>query len=161
MTKEQAVEMMNLMNRFRVLAKKNKINKISHAEFFLLVNLEKGLKKKEQNNNDTKIPGIKVSELLKEVDSSMPAISKLLRSVEQKGYVTRIQGDKDRRAVYLNITNDGKEIMEHEKLRCDMLMKHMLESIDEDEMKEFMVTLEKIYDCLKKEMEAEVNDKDN
>ena len=49
------------------------------------------------------------SDIAKRLGITAPAVSKMLRSMEEKGYVERRVDEKDRRNTRVSITPDGKE----------------------------------------------------
>lgn len=50
-------------------------------------------------------------EIAEELELSCSNTSKVLRSVEEKGFVERVLGEKDRRQMYFNLTKTGLEII--------------------------------------------------
>ena len=49
--------------------------------------------------------------------SDLSNASKVIRSVEVKGFIERILGDKDKRQMYFSLTERGKELIL--SLKCD------------------------------------------
>lgn len=82
-------------------------------EFYMLSTLKKlrDEQEKEAELSQTIIPpGIKVSELSRVVSISMPGVSQTISTLEKHGYVERIASNKDRRLVYVNLTEAGKQL---------------------------------------------------
>ena len=55
---------------------------------------------------------ITVAETARLTDSSMPAVSRTLRSLSQKGYIKRILDENDRRSVRIAATEKGKKTLD-------------------------------------------------
>lgn len=58
--------------------------------------------------NNISCEGIRISDLSRMSHSSMPAVSQIIRSLEDKGYVVRKTSQKDRRAVFVTLTEKGE-----------------------------------------------------
>jgi len=50
-------------------------------------------------------------EIADEISLTCSNTSKLIRSVEEKGYIKRVLGDKDKRQMYFVLTKEGKKIL--------------------------------------------------
>ena len=75
-----------------------------------------GLRKSEfvmleiiERENGNREQGVLASDIAKRLRITAPAVSKMLRSMEEKGYVERRVDEKDRRNTRVSITPDGKE----------------------------------------------------
>lgn len=82
-------------------------------EFFMLSTLKKLLEEQEKEAELSLTiipPGIKVSELSRVVSISMPGVSQTISTLEKHGYVKRIASSKDRRLVYVNLTEAGTQL---------------------------------------------------
>ncbi len=78
-------------------------------------------------------------------------MSKVLSSLEQKGYIKRVSVDTDRRLKKITLTEKAFCIADKIKSNSEDLEKKMIQSISEDELKIFKQTLEKIKQNLMKE----------
>lgn len=59
-------------------------------------------------------------EIADEINLTCSNTSKLLRSVEEKGYVSRVLGERDKRQMYFELTKIGKEKLkeiEHDNIQ--------------------------------------------
>lgn len=50
-------------------------------------------------------------EIAEQINLTCSNTSKLIRSVEEKGYIKRVLGDKDKRQMYFVLTKEGKKIL--------------------------------------------------
>lgn len=69
------------------------------------------------------------TELSGAMEVTKPAISKMLNVLEDKGYIERKQDPKDRRAVYVTLTEKGREVRDESmnimKTAVDRIIKQM------------------------------------
>ncbi|WP_373485747.1 MarR family winged helix-turn-helix transcriptional regulator [Acetobacterium malicum] len=82
-------------------------------EFFMLITLKKMYDEEEQEaqiNGLPSAPGVKISQLSRETAISMPGVSQTISTLEKHGYVERIASSKDRRLVYVNLTEAGRQL---------------------------------------------------
>jgi DNA-binding MarR family transcriptional regulator len=63
------------------------------------------IKEKTQNS-----PKIKVSEISKQLDVTMPTVTPILNKLEQDNLITRKIGTNDRRVVLVALTSEGKSV---------------------------------------------------
>jgi DNA-binding MarR family transcriptional regulator len=92
--------------------------------------------------NDLSNPNI--TELASEMKLTKPTVTVGLDKLIQKGYVTKIQSDDDRRSSHLHLTKKGmliNQMHEHAHLQFAELMK---ESLDPSELEQLTVLLEKL-----------------
>lgn len=54
---------------------------------------------------------ISVAEAAKQLDVSMPFVSKTLKSLAEKGYVERVSDENDRRSIRISVTTDGEALI--------------------------------------------------
>lgn len=54
---------------------------------------------------------ISVAEAAKQLDVSMPFVSKTLKSLAEKGYVERISDENDRRSIRISVTRNGEALI--------------------------------------------------
>ncbi|NTU94708.1 MAG: MarR family transcriptional regulator, partial [Bacteroidales bacterium] len=50
-------------------------------------------------------------EIAEQINLTCSNTSKLIRSVEEKGYIKRVLGDKDKRQMYFVLTKEGKKML--------------------------------------------------
>ena len=92
----------NMHHVFRCLPPTGVINK---GEFYVLQHIFQQMKQKNMNY-------ITPTELSEAMGVTKPAISKMLNVLENKGYIVRQQDPKDRRAVYVTLTEKGQTVRE-------------------------------------------------
>lgn len=116
------------------LCRKKKINvfdgQLYRSEFFLLVTVEEYCESNEK--------GIKPSELAEMLDLSLPAVSKQIKAVEDKGYIERRYCTDDKRMVYITISPKGKELLDKGKEERNREIEMLIEHMGEEKVKEFI-----------------------
>lgn len=55
---------------------------------------------------------ISVAEAAKQIDVSMPFVSKTLKALVEKGYAQRVSDENDRRLVRISVTKDGEKLVD-------------------------------------------------
>ncbi len=79
------------------------------------------------------------SDIAKRLRITAPAVSKMLRSMEEKGYVERRVDEKDRRNTRVSITPDGKEAEQQVRAgRCEEFITGVIERLGEERTKELI-----------------------
>lgn len=95
------------------------------------------------------------SELMGKMDVKAGSMSELLRKMEEDGLIQRKRGEKDKRQVYVTITDAGREKMFHiEEVRKEKA-KETFEALNSDEKKKLYVLLEKLLNDWKDKWEVE------
>ncbi len=105
------IELMRGIHRLGQLGRKLSFLPLSRGEYCILCLLS-------HMSREGKL--VYVSYLACHMEVSPPAISRLLRGLEKKGYISRETGIKDRRNTMVCLTEAGKDILSQseEALRC-------------------------------------------
>lgn len=88
------------------------------------------------------------SELAEELDVTLPAITNLSKKLVNKGYIKRITPDTDRRSVYLQLTEQGREVMARMLERYQELTKPMQDNLTDQELDALLSAYEKMTSLL-------------
>lgn len=127
------------------------------AEFMMLNAIKQRIICIMEKNSDE--PGVKISDLCEELHSTMPATSKMLKNLEDKGYIIRITDTKDRRVVYINLTESGTAIIKDAFIKLHDLSKKAILRLGEKDANELIRILNKFYDAMDTELfESDQND---
>lgn len=162
MEKSLAQDFILIMNKWKKLIhkiqSKNKTS-VFPAEFMMLNAIHQKINCIKVNNSEE--PGVKVSELSENLHSTMPATSKMLKNLEDKGYIFRITDTKDRRVVYINLTESGTAIIKNAFGKMQDLSMKAIIRLGEEDAKELIRILNKFYDAMDSELyEADMKDPD-
>lgn len=149
-SRQLATQFFSIMYRMRLLTKKAHFAKeIPPAEFFMIM----AISKRTEHGEDKKKLGITVTELVEELGTTLPAGSKLLRSIERKGLVDRVRDKNDRRVTYLRLSAKGLILLNEQIQARDKMMENIVLKMGEDNMKMLLTQLQNLYDIVKEEME--------
>lgn len=149
-TRELTSEFMSIMYRMRLLGKKKHFeSEISPAEFCAIIAIAKYNKKEEGKDQ----VDITVSELVEKLGSSLPAVSKLLRSIEQKGLIERTVNHSDRRVTNIVLSDEGKKLLDQQIKARDAMMEHIVQEMGEENMRMLLTQMQNLYTILKSEVE--------
>lgn len=81
---------------------------------------------------------MKVTDIVKESDDSMPAISRALRGMEKRGLIERVTNPNDRRGQYVKSTPDGIKTIREAQSIIDDFTEAVIQSVGEKEMENFI-----------------------
>ena len=82
--------------------------------------------------------------LVKELNMSSPRISSALKNLEKKGFINREFSTTDRRKVYVNITNTGKQYVFKKTSEIYNLFYAMFKELGIDDTKELIRIIDKL-----------------
>lgn len=82
-----------------------------------------------------------------------PAVSRTLRSLEEKNYVERMVCEGDRRNVYVRVTEEGKEVLNECNRILSELLKSVTEKMGEEDMNRLIGYLNKLEQIAELEIE--------
>jgi DNA-binding MarR family transcriptional regulator len=116
-------------------------------EFFMLKTLKTMYdeeQKDAQLNNLTLAPGVKISQLSRETAISMPGVSQTISTLEKLGYVERIASSKDRRLVYVKLTDTGRQLEDDVSKSCFQIYDEAATTLGEEDTQSLVLLLDKL-----------------
>ncbi|WMJ89404.1 MarR family winged helix-turn-helix transcriptional regulator [Anaerocolumna sp. MB42-C2] len=151
MEKNITHEFLSVMNKLRKLTHKHHPKDMVHqGEFMMLGAIHGCMEENKLNQKD--VPGVKVSELSDMIHSTKPATSKMLKALEDKGYIERISDKKDRRVVYIQLSAAGEKIIKESFHIMHAFADRTIKRMGEEDAKDFINLLNKFYDAVYEEM---------
>lgn len=97
--------------------------------------------------------GLTVSELTAKMKAKGPAVSRTLKTLEDKGYIERNVNKADRRNTYVKLTVSGEQKQEE----CEQVMNSfahaVISKIDRDDMEQLIDCLNELYEASREEIE--------
>ena len=81
-------------------------------------------------------PGIQASRLAAELGMQRSAVSHLLRSLEERGWVLRRRDTEDQRAVHLYVTPAGRAVVKATSGKVVGVLQRAVQSLDDRELRE-------------------------
>lgn len=105
---------------------------ISREEFYMMGVIEEYFKQEEEAE------GIKVSAIAKALDVSSPAVSRMLRGMEQKGYIMKRISSQNRRNTLVRLTEKGTQAYTRSRSGLDRLLSKVMDYMGQRDMEEFL-----------------------
>ncbi|MBO0958840.1 MarR family transcriptional regulator [Neobacillus sp. MM2021_6] len=84
------------------------------------------------------------SELAEVFHVKKSAITAMIERLWKKGFIQRTRDENDRRVVYLTLTAVGQELFHETELGINQLVGSLIKQFDQEEIKTFMKTYEKL-----------------
>ncbi|MDO4431779.1 MAG: MarR family transcriptional regulator [Aerococcaceae bacterium] len=92
---------------------------------------------------------LKASELSQYLHVSNPAVSRTLKSLETKGWITRVDCTNDRRNSYVTLTEQGRQAFEVGRKVCDDILLKALEQLDGDSIERYIEISQQLAQALR------------
>ena len=93
-----------------------------------------------------------VSELTAKLKAKGPAVSRTLKTLEDKGYIERDVNKADRRNTYVNLTISGKQKVEEYEQIMSSFAHAVIAKIDRDDMEQMIECLNELYEASREEI---------
>ncbi len=97
-------------------------------------------------------PGIYVSVLAQELMISVSMASKLLKSLEERGWIRRTVDPERRRNTFVSLTESGRALYDEELQRCRDLHRRVQEKMGRDRMQRLLQDTEQLSRCFAEEL---------
>ncbi len=142
MEKDIQTQLMDVLMNLRQSNFNNKFSKsmVGEGQILLYLSLENGL-----------TPGL-LSEI---TELGTGRIANILKTMEEKGYIIRKKDEKDKRKVYVYVTEKGKKWHNENKTKLDEEINNVLNYIGQKDSLELIRILNKIVNYNKKINEKE------
>ena len=143
-------DLVKAMMAFRKLdARFMYIPELTLGEFIVLYYIQCG---QEQNVDVTaKVPdppGVRISTLSRRLRHTPPSVSQMVGNLEKRGFVQRNTSTKDRRAVYVSLTGEGRTAMNQMISRMEHISKQLIERFGLEESQTLIRELQRLYRCM-------------
>ncbi len=120
---------------------------VTHRE---IVTLELLARYMDRSTGNT---GMSVSDLTSCLEISMPQVSRMLKALEEKGYIHRIVNDEDRRSTYVIITDIGRLKRKCAMDEFDEYMKNVIDRMGENKIREMIGIMNELIGVMKDEQQ--------
>ncbi len=146
---EYSRELLMVMSKLTKIIKQYhpKIN-VHPGEFTMLSAIHCCINKHKDSNSTEHKKRVRVSELSNHIHSSKPATSKMLNSLEEKGYIIRVPNVQDRREVYIELTAEGEKIVGEAFHKMYNFTEESLHRMGEENTKELILLMTKFYESM-------------
>lgn len=88
-------------------------------------------------------------------DVKKSAITAIITRMWEKGLVQRTRDENDRRVVYLSLTEKGKVLFDMTEERIYKLVESFITKFEQEEIKQFIETFERLNEILNKDYKLE------
>lgn len=99
----------------------------------------------------SEMPGITVTQLAHRLSISNPAASKMLRSLEEKGYIRRLPDPEDRRITYIALSPEGCQALDQARRQANQMASRLVTRMGEHEMDELLRLCRKLTSLIEEE----------
>ncbi|MFH5183408.1 MarR family winged helix-turn-helix transcriptional regulator [Paenibacillus sp. TAB 01] len=86
---------------------------------------------------------VTITDLILKVDCSPSSMSIMIQRLEQEGMVNAVRGIKDRREVFVTITEKGKQILYPVELSAEQFIEERYKDIESSELQALYTSLQK------------------
>jgi DNA-binding MarR family transcriptional regulator len=147
MDKSLSSELIEVMGNMRKLTIKYHCKRTLYpGEYMMLRIIYNSMEEKRKNGIDG--PGLKVGDLGDMMHSTKPATSKMLKNVEDKGYIERVIDSNDRRVVYVKLSQEGEAIIKHSLDTMLEFADNTIQKLGEEDAKELIRIMKKLYQTM-------------
>ncbi len=140
-------EVIKVFHRYRYLKIEKIFDGVSRGEFI-------ALKLIDQMNGDKKniAECIQAGDMCKAMKCTPAAISKMLKNLENKGWIVREVNKENRRVTNVCLTAKGHEVADYTHRRMHEFTERIAERLGEDRLDELISILEETYDISQEEI---------
>lgn len=156
MVDSRSHELLVVMSKIiRLFKRYHPIHQVHPGEYMMLGAIHGCI----NESNNTGIEAISVGELSKKIHATKPAVSKMLNSLEEKGYIERITNQSDRRKVFITLTDNGKTIIDNASRMMYDFMESTMKKMGEEDAQALLDLMIKFYNVMSLEVETGINEK--
>lgn len=144
---EHSIEerMLIAQHRFMKVHKHLAFSCLGKSEFIMLTLIL------EETENSGDIGGVYVSNIAKKLRITTPAVSKMLKGLEEKRYIMRKTDTKDRRNTIVSLTKEGQKARQTVFEEMNAFTKKSIERLGESEAEELIQLLELYTEIVREE----------
>lgn len=88
--------------------------------------------------------GIRISHLRDSMSMTMPAVSQLVRILEEKGLVIRENAPKDRRVTLVTVTEKGEQVLRDSQKQFNQMLNWLIERYGPEELEQLIQMLKRL-----------------
>lgn len=120
------------------------------SEFHMMQAIKYCCESQKDASNAAAPPGTTISALSNSVHSSMPAVSQIVRTLDEKELVERIIAKTDRRVVYVCLTPKGKAFLDEEEQQFLSFLNEIADGMGDEDTNQLIFLLDKLQTVLNK-----------
>lgn len=131
------------MNRFRRLRMPERLGLLPRAEHILLEMIRRG-----ENEDGTPL---NAACMARQMHISAPAVSRTMRRLRERGYITVDPDPEDRRLIRAQVTPEALERMQNDRRKMDALVSGAFSQLAPGEAEQFFRTFERLCAAMEEE----------
>ena len=133
-------QMLSALHRLlRLVSGRALFIQLPRAEFFLLRSISQLCEKSS---------GVTITQLANQTGARLPAISKLLNTIEQKGYIDRLSDPSDRRICRICLTQKGNDLLAQAQQEHQQRMQQILSSLGDEDAQQLIRLMWRLCEVL-------------
>lgn len=121
---------------------------LSKNEYFMM----SGIQCMQKRVDTEELPGIAMTKLAQKVHALPPAVSRTIKSLEERGYVARYVNPKDRRNTMVRLTEEGEQVLEESRELLKSFADRVFAQTDEMEMQRACAYFKNLYELAEAEV---------
>lgn len=103
-------------------------------------------------------PARSVGELTRDLHSSQATVTGIIARLEKRGLVARVRGDRDKRQVFVSLTEEGKTLAAHAPSLLGERFLQRFEILDDWERTQILSTLQRVVSMMESPAESVADD---
>lgn len=135
-----------LLQQFRRIRWGAELREMTQGEFVAMSAIAAQMRREPDK------PGIYVSELAAELMISVSMASKLLRTLEEHGWILRTVDPGSRRNTFVSLTASGQALLEEETRRNVAVNQRVMDKMGREELARFMADARRLAECYAEEL---------
>lgn len=136
----------HLLQQFRRIHWGAELQTMTQAEFMAVSAIRRG------HESQPDKPGVYVSSLAEDLMVSVSMVSKMLRTLEEKGWILRTVDPKSRRNTFVSLTDEGRALHDQEQERNALVNQRVLEKMGQARMARLLSDAEMLAKCYAEEL---------
>lgn len=148
--KQLHTELVKAIRRMRRVKLSVLTEQVIYSEYIALSHIKRYV---EENPG---APGIRVSELAERMEIATSAASRMLNSIERKGFITRTVNAKDRRNTYVCLTPAGTKILADSAKEMGVLWKRLIKRMGDEDTRKLIELWNKLAIIMEEEMNSSI-----
>lgn len=91
---------------------------------------------------------VKISDISDYLSLPRPGVTRTVKEMEKKGYLTKVTSPEDGRITYLSLTETGKHLSQKYNRQCFSILSSYVEEIPEEDVRCTIRTIEQFYQIM-------------
>ena len=141
-----AFGLFQIFQRFRRIQWGSNLKEMSQPEYMAL----SAISCAQDSQPDS--PGVYVSVLAEDLEVSVSMVSKMLKVLEEKGWISRTVDPNSRRNTFVSLTEAGRRLYAEESARAAATNRRIVARMGEETMARFLRDAEKLAECIAQEL---------